>query len=64
MHDLRVLLNVCCVCLAGNSPWASGGSPERPLLVLGSMHTREQQANTAKLTKIGVPCLTHKQCPR
>ena len=46
----------------GNSPWAA--RPDKPLLALGSMHTHEQRANTAKLTKISVPCLTHKQCPR
>ena len=48
---------------AGSSPWSAGQRGEKLLLALGGMHTREQQACTSKLAKIGVACVSHKQCP-
>ncbi|KAL0031707.1 hypothetical protein WJX79_002272 [Trebouxia sp. C0005] len=48
---------------AGNSPWSTSKKKGKAVLALGSMHTRDQQVYFSKLTKIGVPCVTHKQCP-
>ena len=49
---------------AGNSPWGAGQREERVLVALGGMHSHEQQACMAKLAKIGVSCISHKQCSR
>ena len=49
---------------AGNSPWGTGQREERALVALGGMHSNEQQACMNKLAKIGVSCISHKQCPR
>ena len=49
---------------AGSSPWSGGQRGEKTLVALGGMHTHEQQAYSSKLAKIGVQCVTHKQCPR
>lgn len=42
----------------------SGSKKSRVMIALGSMHTREQQAYSSKLAKIGVACVSHTQCPR
>ena len=58
---------------AGNCPGSkaaasvtpcSGSKKGRVVFALGSMHTREQQAFSSKLAKIGVACVSHTQCPR
>ena len=49
---------------AGNSPWGAGQREVRVLVALGGMHSHEQQACMTKLAKIGVSCISHKQCPR
>ena len=48
---------------AGNSPWSASKKKAKAVLALGSMHTGEQQVYFSKLTKIGVTCVSHKQCP-
>ncbi|KAL3139869.1 hypothetical protein ABBQ38_004164 [Trebouxia sp. C0009 RCD-2024] len=42
----------------------SGSKKARVMIALGSMHSREQQAYSIKLAKIGVACVSHTQCPR
>lgn len=58
---------------AGNCPAAkdaaacapcSASKQPRVMIALGSMHTRQQQAYSKKLIKIGVACVSHTQCPR